>query len=103
LNGDVRTEHDLLGDAPVDTAALYGVHTVRARDNFHLTGLPVHGELVRAFGTVKLAAALTNRDLGVWAADPAKADAIERACRELADGLHDDAVIVERLQGGAGT
>ena len=103
MNGDVRTEHDLLGAVPVDAAALYGVHTVRARDNFHLTGLPVHGELVRAFGTVKLAAALTNRDLGAWAADPAKADAIERACRELADGLHDDAVIVERLQGGAGT
>ena len=79
------------------------MHTVRARENFHLTGRPVHGELVRAYGTVKLAAALTNRDLGVWAADPAKADAIERACRELADGLHDDAVIVERLQGGAGT
>ncbi len=79
------------------------MHTVRARENFHLTGRPVHGELVRAYGTVKLAAALTNRDLGVWAADPAKADAIERACREVADGLHDDAVIVERLQGGAGT
>ena len=79
------------------------MHTVRARENFHLTGRPVHGELVRAFGTVKLAAALTNRDLGVWADDPAKADAIERACRELADGLHDDDVIVERLQGGAGT
>ena len=76
---------------------------MRARENFHLTGRPVHGELVRAYGTVKLAAALANRELGVWAADPAKADAIERACREVADGLHDDKVIVERLQGGAGT
>jgi aspartate ammonia-lyase len=103
LSGAYRTESDLLGEAVVETDALYGVHTVRARENFHLTGRPVHGELVRAYGTVKLAAALTNRGLGVWADDPAKADAIERACREVADGLHDDAVIVERLQGGAGT
>jgi len=42
---------------------------------------------------------LVNRELGVWAADPAKADAIERACREVRRrGLHDDKVVVERLQ-----
>ncbi len=98
-----RTESDLLGAAPVEADALFGIHTVRARENFPLAGRPVHGELVRAYGTVKLAAALTNRDLGVWADDPAKAEAIERACRELADGLLDDAVIVDLLQGGAGT
>ncbi len=103
MSGDYRTESDLLGEAQVEAGALYGIHTVRALENFHLTGRPVHGELVRAFGTVKLAAALVNRELGVWADDPAKADAIERACREVADGLHDDAVVVERLQGGAGT
>jgi aspartate ammonia-lyase len=103
LSGDYRTESDLLGEAQVDAGALYGIHTVRALENFHLTGRPVHGELVRAYGTVKLAAALVNRELGVWADDPAKADAIERACREVADGLHDDKVMVERLQGGAGT
>ncbi|HUK76939.1 MAG TPA: lyase family protein, partial [Thermoleophilia bacterium] len=85
------------------TDALFGAHTVRARANFGLAGRPVHGELVRAYGTVKLAAALTNRDLGVWADDPAKAEAIERACRELADGLHGDQVVVDLLQGGAGT
>ena len=95
MNGDVRTEHDLLGAAPVDAAALYGMHTVRARDNFPLAGLPVHRELVHAFGAVKLAAALTNRELGAWAADPAKADAIERACREIADGRLDEPSIVE--------
>jgi len=100
---EVRIESDLLGEAQVEASALYGIHTVRARENFRLTGRPVNGELVHAYGTVKLAAALVNRELGAWADDPAKADAIERACRELADGLHDDAVIVERLQGGAGT
>ena len=103
MSAEFRTESDLLGEAPVRADALYGIHTVRALENFHLTGRPVHGELVRAYGTVKLAAALVNRELGVWAADPAKADAIERACREVADGLHDDKVVVERLQGGAGT
>jgi aspartate ammonia-lyase len=103
VSAEFRIESDLLGEAPVEADALYGIHTVRARENFHLTGRPVHGELVRAYGTVKLAAALVNRGLGVWAADPAKADAIERACREVADGLHNDKVIVERLQGGAGT
>jgi len=103
VSAEFRIESDLLGEAPVAADALYGIHTVRALENFHLTGRPVHGELVRAYGTVKLAAALVNRELGVWAADPAKADAIERACREVADGLHDDKVVVERLQGGAGT
>ena len=56
--GDYRTESDLLGEAQVEADALYGVHTVRALENFPLTGRPVHGELVRAYGTVKLAAAL---------------------------------------------
>ncbi len=98
-----RTEADLLGEVSVPGAALYGAHTARALANFGLAGRPVHGELVRAFGTIKLAAALVNRDLGVWADDPGKADAIERACREVADGLHDDDVVVDLLQGGAGT
>ena len=98
-----RVEADLLGEVAVPADALFGVHTVRARANFGLAGRPVHGELVRAYGTVKLAAALTNRDLGVWADDPAKAEAIERACRELADGLHGDQMPVDLLQGGAGT
>jgi len=103
MSSTYRTERDLLGEAPVEADALYGVHTVRARENFALAGRPVHGELVRAYGTVKLACALTNRGLGVWDDDPAKADAIERACRELADGLLDDSLIVDLLQGGAGT
>jgi aspartate ammonia-lyase len=103
VSDEYRTESDLLGEVLVEADALYGVHTVRARENFPLAGRPVHSELVRAFGTVKLAAVLTNRELGVWADDPAKADAIERACRELADGGLDDDVIVDLLQGGAGT
>ncbi|MEE4274439.1 MAG: lyase family protein, partial [Thermoleophilia bacterium] len=100
---DSRIERDLLGEAPVPSGALWGVHTLRARENFALAGHPVHAELVHAFGTVKLACARTNRQLGAWAGDEAKAEAVERACREMADGLLDEHVIVDALQGGAGT
>jgi aspartate ammonia-lyase len=98
-----RIERDLLGEVAVREDSLFGVHTARALENFHLTGRPVHEELVAAFGTVKLACAQTNRALGAWRDDPAKADAIERACREMGEGLLTEAVVVDRLQGGAGT
>ena len=102
-SGGVRIEHDLLGEVAVPAQSLHGAHTERALENFPLAGEPVHGELARAFGAVKLACALTNRALGVWAGDDAKADAIERACRELTDGRLAPEIVVDRLQGGAGT
>jgi aspartate ammonia-lyase len=64
---------------------------------------PVDAGLARAFGTVKLACAMTNRAIGAWPDDPAKAGAIERACRELSDGRLVEHIVVDRLQGGAGT
>jgi aspartate ammonia-lyase len=102
---DVRIEHDLLGEVAVPAPSLHGAHTERAIENFPLAGEPVHGELARAFGTVKLACARTSRTLGAWAGPEgdAKADAIERACRELADGRLAAEIVVDRLQGGAGT
>ncbi len=87
-------------ELPAD--ARYGVHTARALENFPLLGRPVHPALVRAFGAVKLAAARTNRELGCFA-DPAKADAMERACREMLEGTLAADVPVDALQGGAGT
>jgi len=98
-----RTERDMLGEKAVSREALYGIHTARALENFDLARRPVREELVRAFGTVKLACARTNRSLGAWQDDPAKADAIERACTEMAEGLLTDHVRVDALQGGAGT
>jgi len=98
-----RIERDFLGELPVPAAALHGIHTLRALDNFPLTGRPVHPELARAYGTVKLACAQTNRALGLWAGQPDKADAIERACRELSEGRLVKHIIVDALQGGAGT
>lgn len=98
-----RIESDLLGDVRVPAGVLYGVHTLRAMANFPLTGRPVNKALIHAYGDVKLAAALTNRGLGAWGGEPAKADAILAACREMSAGLLDSHVVVDALQGGAGT
>jgi aspartate ammonia-lyase len=100
---ETRRERDLLGEREVPAGALYGVHTVRALENFPLCGRPVHRALVRAFGAVKGACAITNQRLGAWTADPAKGEAIVRACAEMADGQLDQHVVVDALQGGAGT
>ena len=81
--------------------ALYGIHTQRAIDNFPLAGRPVNRHLVHAYGMVKLACARTNHELGHWSAE--KSAAIEQACREMADGKLDDHIVVDALQGGAGT
>jgi aspartate ammonia-lyase len=98
-----RTETDLLGGRQVPAAALYGIHTVRALENFPLSNRPVHVLLVHAFGAVKLACARANRALGIWQNDAAKADAIEQACQEMMEGRFDGQVLVDALQGGAGT
>ena len=98
-----RIEHDLIGAREIPSSAMHGVHTARAIEHFPLSGRPVHPALVSAFGQVKLACALTNRGLGIWADDAPKADAIERACREMAEGLLTAHVVVDQLQGGAGT
>jgi aspartate ammonia-lyase len=104
MDDSLRIEHDLLGERAVPAEALYGIHTVRALENFGaLAGRPVNAALVSAYGTVKLACAQTNRALGAWADDAPKADAIERACREMDEGLLTEHVVVDALQGGAGT
>lgn len=100
---NTRTEHDALGSLGVPADVLYGIHTQRALANFPLAHRPVHAELERAFGDVKLACLLTNRMLGAWSDDAAKADAMERACRELSEGLLVDSFVADALQGGAGT
>jgi aspartate ammonia-lyase len=82
---------------------MHGIHTARALENFPLSGRAVHPALARAYGSVKLACALANRACGGWRQDPAKADAIERACQELESGTLVKHVVVDSLQGGAGT
>lgn len=98
-----RIEHDLIGEYSVPNEALYGVHTARSIENFPLTGRRVHPSWIHAMGDVKHACAVTSRKLGAWKDDPAKADAIIQACIEFAEGKLDDSVVVDPLQGGAGT
>ncbi|TMA81102.1 MAG: aspartate ammonia-lyase, partial [Deltaproteobacteria bacterium] len=96
-------EHDFLGDREVPTDAYYGVQTLRGRENFHITGMPISREpyFVKAFGYVKKAAAMANRDLGVL--DGKIADAIIRACDRLIAGEMLDQFVTDFIQGGAGT
>lgn len=98
---DFRTENDLLGELRVPADALYGIHTVRGLENFPLSRRPVNRALIHAYGAVKLACARTNHELGWW--DDAKAAAIEAACTEMMEGRLDDHIVVDALQGGAGT
>ena len=99
----LRTESDQLGERSLPADCLYGIHTLRARENFALAGRPVHGGLIRAYGLVKLAALRTIRGLGGWEAVPQRAEAMERAALELSEGLLDAHIVVDALQGGAGT
>jgi aspartate ammonia-lyase len=99
-----RVEHDMLGELCVPAAALYGIHTARALENFPLSrGRRVHPELVAAYGDVKLACLRTARNVGAWADTPEIAEALERASVELAAGGLSEHVLVDPLQGGAGT
>ncbi|MCE5326778.1 MAG: aspartate ammonia-lyase [Planctomycetaceae bacterium] len=98
---DYRKEHDFLGERDVPAAALWGIHTLRAVENFPLARRPVHPELVHAYAAVKLACAKTNRELG--SLSDRVAPAIEQACAEMMEGMLDSHVIVDALQGGAGT
>ena len=124
---DYRTEHDLLGDRDVPAAALHGIHTERAIENFPLARRPVHPGLIHAFGAVKLACARTNHELGAWTDEKGTAPfsqqrekgtvpfssspvpgeatfhAIEHACQEMMEGMLDRHIVVDALQGGAGT
>ena len=100
---EFRMEHDFLGDREVPAEAYYGIQTLRGKENFHITGMPISREpnFVKAFGYVKKAAAMANRDLGVL--DPKIADAIIGACDRLIAGEMLDQFITDFIQGGAGT
>jgi len=99
----VRIEHDLLGEREIPAQAYWGIHTLRAVENFPITGRTIGEwpELVRALALVKQAAARTNWELGLL--DPAKAELIIAAAREVAAGALSDQFVVDVIQGGAGT
>jgi aspartate ammonia-lyase len=98
-----RLEHDFLGELPIPNDAYYGIQTLRALDNFHITGIPIKVEplFVQALAFVKKGAALANKELGVLA--PNIADAIVAACDRVASGEFDNQFLTDMIQGGAGT
>ena len=101
--GRMRREHDLLGERDVPEEALYGVQTLRATENFPISGVPLREfpSLIGALAAVKIAAARANLELGLL--PPNVADAIVRAGDEVRAGRHHEHFLVDMIQGGAGT
>lgn len=103
LTNQTRLERDTLGPRNVPATALYGIHALRATENFPISGLRLKDfpELVSALAMVKAAAARANAELGVL--PPTKCTAILDACDQIRAGKHHEDFIVDMLQGGAGT
>lgn len=100
-NTKFRLEHDSIGTKEVPADAYYGVQTLRAYENFYITGLKMHPELINSVAQIKKAAAITNFEVGEL--DKRRTDAIVKACDEILDGKLHDQFIVDPIQGGAGT
>ena len=96
-----RLEHDSIGEKEVPIDAYYGVQTLRAHENFYITGLKMHPELIKSVAQIKKAAAITNFEVGEL--DKKRASAITQACDEIIGGKLHDQFIVDPIQGGAGT
>ena len=101
MTDSTRTEKDPLGTLDVPADALYGVQTVRATQNFPISGLKPLWPFVRSQVWIKKAAAMTHRETGRL--DPKTADAIIRAADEVLDHQHDAHFVVDPYQAGAGT
>lgn len=97
----MRTEKDLLGEREVPAQVYYGIHTLRAVENFPLSGWKVHRSLIEAIVLIKKAAAEANAELGFLS--EATARAIAQAATEVLQGKWQDQFVVDALQGGAGT
>jgi len=103
ISGRTRREHDLLGERNVPHEFYYGIQTLRALENFNISGISLahYPVFIEALATVKKAAALANRDLDQMPADIA--DAIVQACDEIINGKLHTHFVVDMIQGGAGT
>ncbi|WP_322796165.1 class II fumarate hydratase [Tepidiforma sp.] len=101
MSETTRIEHDALGEFPVPADALYGIDTARAVQNFPISGQRMPLPIIRALALLKLGAARANRDLGLL--DPALAEAIITAAREVVEGRWDDQFPVDIYQTGSGT
>src|SRR5215207_896199 len=103
LNAQMRTEKDLLGEKQIPADAYYGVQTLRALENFQVSGVKTnfYPDYVKAYAMVKLAAARANTDVGRMKKETLAA--IEKACQAVIDGKYHEHFLVDLYQGGAGT
>lgn len=98
---ETRIEFDSIGDMHVPIEAYYGVQTLRAKNNFHITNRTIHPELIISLAEIKKAAAVTNIDINKL--NRKVGAAIIQACNEIISGRLHDEFIVDPIQGGAGT
>lgn len=100
---NTRIEHDLLGEMEVPAYAYYGIHTLRALENFPISGIQINAytSLIRSLAFVKHACALANLQFG--ALESNKVNPIVEACIKIEDGRFHDQFVVDVIQGGAGT
>jgi aspartate ammonia-lyase len=96
----MRLERDSLGQLEVPSNAYYGIQTKRAVENFPVSGIRAHPQLIVAMGMIKIAAARTNSQLGLL--DERRARAIAKAAREVVDGKWNGEFVVDVYQAGAG-
>ncbi len=96
-----RTEKDSIGSKHVPEEVYYGVQSLRAAENFRITGLTMHPEIINSLAYIKKAAAITNCEVGLL--EKKIANAIVQACDEIIAGKFHDNFIVDPIQGGAGT
>ena len=97
----MRIEHDLLGDREIPDDVYWGIHTLRAKENFDVSGYKLRPESIRGLAQVKKACAQANLEMGFLPEDKAKV--IVTACDEIIEGQFHDQFIVDVFQGGAGT
>jgi fumarate hydratase, class II len=100
-NQDFRIERDSFGELEVPSDALWGAQTQRAVDNFPISGLRMPRDFIRALALIKWAAATANLELG--ALDAKRAEAIQKAALDVADGRHDRHFPIDVFQTGSGT
>lgn len=96
-----RSESDSIGTRDIPATAYYGVQSLRAAENFKITGRMLHPEFISSLAAIKKAAAIANCNAG--ALDKKIADAICAACDEIMGGALHDEFITDAIQGGAGT
>ena len=100
-NKDYRIEHDSVGQKEVPIEAYYGVQSLRACENFKITGKVMHEEIIKSLAEIKKACAITNME--VKELDEKIGNAIIKACDDIINGKLHDEFIVDPIQGGAGT